>query len=154
MEVKDSFNIEGVTLKKLNQFSDDRGDVLHMLKSSDDNFTKFGEIYFSEILPGKIKAWKYNKMQSQNLAVPIGIVKFIIFDNRSDSNSFGNIAEITLGRHNYSLLHLPAGLWYGFKSKCNYPSLIANCIESPYDANESIKKDYSDDFCPVNWNLV
>ena len=43
-------NIEGVFVKELKQFQDDRGSVLHMLKSNDSNFNKFGEIYFSEIL--------------------------------------------------------------------------------------------------------
>lgn len=148
-------NIEGVFIKELKQFPDSRGSVLHMLKSSDNNFNGFGEVYFSEILPGKIKAWKYHKIQSQNLAVPIGNVKFVIYDDRINSTTFKNTLEIELGRPNsYFLLHIPPGLWYGFKSKCNYPSLIVNCSDMPHDKDESLKKDSFDNFGNINWEFV
>jgi dTDP-4-dehydrorhamnose 3,5-epimerase len=147
--------IEGVFIKELMQFQDDRGSVLHMLKSNDNNFNKFGEVYFSEILPGKIKAWKYHKKQSQNITVPIGNVKFVIYDDRKNSKTFNNTLEIELGRPNsYILLHIPPGLWYGFKSKSLYPSLIVNCADMPHDKDESFKKDYLDNFCNINWELI
>ena len=148
-------NIEGVFVKELKQFQDDRGAVLHMLKSNDSNFNKFGEIYFSEILPGKIKAWKYHKTQSQNIAVPIGNVKFVIYDDRENSKTFNTTIEIELGRPNsYFLLHIPPGLWYGFKSKCLYPSLIVNCAETPHDKDESLRRDLNDDFITFDWNKI
>ena len=148
-------NIEGVFIKELKQFQDDRGSVLHMIKSNDSNFNKFGEVYFSEILPGKVKAWKYHKTQSQNIAVPIGNVKFVIYDDRKNSKTFKNTLEIELGRPNsYFLLHIPPGLWYGFKSKCSHPSLIVNCAEMPHDKDESLKKDYLDNIFNINWELI
>ena len=39
-------NIDGVKIFKKNVISDDRGKILHMLKNTDENFVKFGEIYF------------------------------------------------------------------------------------------------------------
>jgi dTDP-4-dehydrorhamnose 3,5-epimerase len=154
--IKDNLiNIEGVFVKELSQFKDERGSVMHMIKSNDSNFTKFGEIYFSEILPEKIKAWKYHKTQSQNIAVPIGNVKFVIYDDRVNSRTYKNLLEIELGRPNsYFLLHIPPGLWYGFKSKCFYPSLIVNCSETPHDKDESLRRDLKDDFITIDWSKI
>ena len=42
--------IDGVSLHKLKQFHDERGKVMHMLRSNDSHFEKFGEIYFLAII--------------------------------------------------------------------------------------------------------
>ena len=44
--------IDGVKITEKNQIFDERGKVMHMIKSSDPEFKKFGEIYFSCINPG------------------------------------------------------------------------------------------------------
>ena len=86
-------NIEGIVLTKLKQIHDERGSVLHMIRSDSKEFVKFGECYFSEVLPKKIKAWKCHRLQTQNLAVPVGIIKIVIYDSRENSNSKGLIEE-------------------------------------------------------------
>ena len=41
--------IEGVTVRPLRQICDERGKVMHMLRSDDPHFERFGEIYFSVV---------------------------------------------------------------------------------------------------------
>ena len=41
--------IEGVVITPLKQIPDERGNVMHMFRSDDPEFEKFGEIYFSVI---------------------------------------------------------------------------------------------------------
>ena len=36
--------IEGIKITQLKQIEDERGKVMHMLRSDSDNFAKFGEI--------------------------------------------------------------------------------------------------------------
>ena len=55
------------------------GDVLRFLKKRE--LKEFSEIYFSEILPKKIKAWKKNKSIEQNIIVPYGNIKLAIIKN-------------------------------------------------------------------------
>ena len=43
--------IEGVKITPLRQIPDERGKIMHMLKSTDDHFSGFGEIYFSCVHP-------------------------------------------------------------------------------------------------------
>lgn len=148
-------NIKDLLLKELTQIKDSRGDILHMIKSSDKIFKKFGEIYFSEIKPGEIKAWKLHNLQTQNITVPSGRVLFIVYDDRINSPTYKNIFKIEIGRpDSYLLLTIPPGLWYGFKSKCTHSAIVANFTEIPHDINESKKKAINENLCDINWNLV
>ena len=50
--------IDGVSLHPLRQISVPNGDLWHALKATDDGFAGFGEAYFTQIEPHKIKGWK------------------------------------------------------------------------------------------------
>ena len=71
-----------VNFYDLKEISDKRGSVLHMIRSDADDFEAFGECYFSEILPKKIKAWKKHKLQTQNISVPVGEIILLTFLER------------------------------------------------------------------------
>ena len=43
--------LSGVKLIPLKVVEDNRGDIMHMLRSDSDHFLGFGEAYFSEISP-------------------------------------------------------------------------------------------------------
>ena len=150
--MKESLKIEGVIIQPLKQIDDKRGSVLHMLKNDSNLFKQFGEVYFSEIHSGLVKAWKQHKKQSQNLAVPLGIIRLVIYDKRPNSNTHGKIAEYTLGRpEDYKLVHIPPMLWYGYQGIGDQTALIANCTDLSHDPEEI--KSLSDDTnqIPYQW---
>ena len=72
--------IEGVVITPLKKIIDERGTIMHMLRSDSDVFTSFGEIYFSTINPKFIKAWHKHKEATLNYACIQGKVKFVLFD--------------------------------------------------------------------------
>jgi len=145
--------ISDVIITPLLIFSDSRGSVLHMLKSDSPTFTKFGEVYFSEILPNSVKAWKKHKIHTQNFAVPIGNIKLVIFDDREMSLTKGKIQIIEMGRpDNYVRVTIPPNLWYGFTSIGNNKSLLVNCSDLPHDKSESLVLDFDSTLIPYNWN--
>src|SRR5712671_2759364 len=110
-----NLTIEGVIVTELRQIADQRGAVLHMLRSDSVDFTRFGECYFSEVFPGIVKAWKRHRLQTQNFAVPYGRVRVVIYDDRDASPTRGNLQVHELGRPDaYRRLRIPPGLWYGF----------------------------------------
>jgi len=150
--VNDLTNIEGVTTHKLVEVADDRGSVLHMLSVNSPSFKQFGECYFSEVKPGVIKAWKMHHEQTQNLAVPLGRVKLVIFDDRDNSKTKGNLKVLELGRPDaYLRVQIPPGLWYGFACIGEAPALIANCADIPHDPKESERRSVSDTRIPYDW---
>jgi dTDP-4-dehydrorhamnose 3,5-epimerase len=131
-------SIEGLLLTPLRVIADDRGAVLHMLRADAPEFTRFGECYFSEVQPGAIKAWKRHRAQTQNLAVPVGRIRIVIYDARADSRSRGRCEAIELGRPDaYARLRIPPRLWYGFVGLGTTAALIANCADTPHDPGEA-----------------
>ncbi len=48
--------IDGVLIRPLKIIPDSRGQIMHMLRSDSPGFAGFGEVYFSCIEPGAIKA--------------------------------------------------------------------------------------------------
>jgi dTDP-4-dehydrorhamnose 3,5-epimerase len=144
--------IKDVVLTELKQFPDERGTLLHMLRNDDPTFTTFGECYFSEVLPGAVKAWKLHREQTQHFCVPVGRIKLVIYDNRKDSVSNGNVQLINLGRpDSYFRIMIPPGLWYGFTCISKIPALLVNCADIPHNPQESEVRMIDDVSIPYKW---
>ena len=144
--------IEGVTLADLCEISDDRGSVLHMLRNNSPDFVRFGECYFSEVLPGKVKAWRRHSIQTQNLAVPVGHMRIVIFDSREKSVTNGCLQVVELGRPStYFRLQIPPNLWYGFGCIGDVAALMVNCADYPHDPSESEQRAIGDLGIPYQW---
>ena len=147
--------IHGVLISPLKQFSDQRGSVLQMLRSDAPEFVNFGECYFSEVLPGAIKAWKRHRAQTQNLAVPVGRIRLVIYDDRESSTTRGEVRVLELGRPDaYLRLLIPPGLWYGFACVGTTPALLANCTDLPHDPTDSEVLLLKDPAIPYSWIIA
>jgi len=130
--------IEGVSTWPLKKIVDERGMILRMVREGVAPYEKFGEIYFSGINPGVIKGWKMHTKQNQNIAVPVGLIKLVIFDPRPNSKTRGNIFELETGIDNYILIHIPNNTYYGWKCLGNNAALIAACSDIPHDPQEAV----------------
>lgn len=147
--------IMGVSLTTLRQTSDTRGSVLHMLRSDDPEFINFGECYFSEILPGSVKAWKRHRRQTQTLAVPVGRVFMVMYDDREISDTPKQLQTLELGRpESYVRVRIPPGVWYGFACLSSTPALLVNCVDMPHDPNESDLCPLGDSTVPYQWKVL
>jgi dTDP-4-dehydrorhamnose 3,5-epimerase len=144
--------IDGVRLVPLRRIDDDRGSVLHMLKSTDEWFVGFGEMYFSTVLPGAVKAWRRHTRMTTNLAVPVGTVRVLLVDERADSATSGLADEISLGDGNYGLLIVPPFVWSGFHNDSPSTVLVANCASLPHDPAEVERRDANDSRMPQPWS--
>lgn len=150
--MKVSSEIDGVVITELRQITDERGAVLHMFRCDAPEFTRFGECYFSEVLPGAIKAWKRHRVQTQNVAVPVGRIRFVIYDDRNGSPTRGNVQVLELGREDsYLRLKIPPGLWYGFACIGETPALVVNCADVPHDPADSETLEMKDSAIPYRW---
>jgi dTDP-4-dehydrorhamnose 3,5-epimerase len=146
--------IDGVTITSLRQILDERGKVMHMLRITDSVFVSFGEIYFSCIYPNAVKAWHIHKQMTLNYAVPHGRVKLVLFDDRENSPTSGEVQEICLGEENYSLVTVPPLIWNGFKGIGTEMAIVANCASIPHDPNEIERRDPLDSSIPYDWALT
>ncbi len=143
--------IEGVIITPLKQFPDERGSVKHIIKSTDEGFKGFGEVYCSTINPGVIKGWHYHKVVTLNYTVLKGLIKFVLFDQREGSSSQDVIQEILMGDENYVRVTVPAGIWTGFKCIGTEVAVVCNVIDEPFDETETRRKDLNDTDIPYCW---
>ena len=145
--------IDGVVLTPLRQIFDERGKVMHMLRSDSSIFSKFGEIYFSCTHPGVVKAWHLHKEMTLNYAVIFGEIKFVLFDDRLNSPTRGQIQELFISPENYMLVTVPPMVWNGFKSVGTQTSIVANCATIPHSPDELERRPPDDPKIPYDWAL-
>lgn len=145
--------INGVVITPLRQIADERGKVMHMLRNDAAHFSAFGEIYFSCVYPGAIKAWHLHKRMILNYAVPHGNIKFVLYDDRAGSSTKGEIQEIFLGPDNYCLVTVPPLVWNGFKGIGTEAAVVANCASIAHDPEEISRCDPMDGSIPYDWEL-
>ena len=145
--------IDGVSVIPLRRIPDERGTVLHMLRRDDPHFIQFGEIYFSTIYEGVVKGWHRHKDMTLNYACVRGRVKLVIFDDREESKTNGELMEIFLGPDNYSLVMIAPGLWNGFKGMSSPDAIIANCCTHVHDPQRSERLDPFNNHIPYQWDV-
>jgi dTDP-4-dehydrorhamnose 3,5-epimerase len=145
--------IDGVKVTPLQQFFDERGKVMHMMRNNSPEFTKFGEIYFSCTYPDAVKAWHLHQKMTLNYAVVHGAIKCVLYDDRPDSPTHGVIEEYFMSPENYFLLSVPPLVWNGWKGIGKEISIVANCSDIPHDPQEIHRKPAIGSDIEYDWNL-
>ena len=126
---------------------------MHMLRADDPHFDKFGEIYFSTVYPGAIKAWHIHKEMTLNYAFVSGMIKMVLYDDRESSPTRSALMELFVGESNYCLITVPPLVWNGFKGVGGHPAIVANCATIPHDPSEISRLDPFSPSIPYNWDL-
>ena len=145
--------IEGVKVVPLKQIADERGKIMHMLKSTDPHYIQFGEIYFSCAWPGTIKGWHIHRSMTINNTVMVGRAKLVMYDGREGSPTKGQIQEEFIGEDNYCLVQIPPGIANGYKAYGDTLVILANCATEPHDPEEIIRIDPFTNDIPYDWEL-
>ncbi|MDZ4812143.1 MAG: dTDP-4-dehydrorhamnose 3,5-epimerase family protein [Pseudomonadota bacterium] len=145
--------IDGVVVTPLRQIPDERGKVMHMLRSDAPHFDRFGEIYFSAVHPGAIKAWHIHKLMTLNYAVVHGMIKFVLYDDREGSPTRGKLQELFIGESNYCLVTVPPLVWNGFKGYGEKAAIVANCTTHVHTPDEIERMSPFSDRIPYDWDI-
>ena len=146
--------IEGIVITPLRQIPDERGTVLHMLRATDPVFSGFGEVYFSTVKHGAVKAWKRHQRMVLNVVCLHGAIRFVCYDDRSQSPTRGAVQEIQLSADpaHYALATIPPGVWTGFTGVASGESILCNCASIPHDPAESDRLPWDDSAIPYLWS--
>ncbi len=110
------------------------GNVMHAMKETSVGYAGFSEAYFSQIDKGAIKAWKRHKKMTLNLIVPVGEIRFVLFDDREVTNN--QFQEIIISKDNYCRLTVPPMVWVGFQGLSNDGSMLLNIANVEHDPDE------------------
>jgi dTDP-4-dehydrorhamnose 3,5-epimerase len=124
-----------------------------MLKETDPHFEHFGEIYFSTVRPGVVKAWKNHRTATGNYACIFGSVRLVLYDERPASVTRRQVMELMLGVDFYSLVVVPPGVWTGFQGLSRPYAILASCPTEPYDPAEFERVDPTTERIPYSWQV-
>jgi dTDP-4-dehydrorhamnose 3,5-epimerase len=146
-------SIKDIALTPLKIIPGEGGMVMHALKASDNYFEGFGEAYFSTVDKGSIKGWKCHTKMVLNIVVPVGAIRFVVYDGREDSETVNTFNEFCLGTEfEYSRLTVPPNLWMAFQGVGDGLNLLLNLASIPHDPEEAKKLPTFNDYIPqYNW---
>ena len=143
-------SLDDILVTRLKRIPTVGGDVMHGLKKSDNGFNGFGEVYFSWVEQGAIKAWKCHQRITLNLIVPLGEVRFVFFSKERLAEQKEEFRIEKLGDNRYSRLTVPPGIWFGFQGIALGRSLLMNLADIEHDPEEVLNKPVSNFF--YDWN--
>ncbi len=145
--------ISGVKVKRLRVIPDERGRLMEILRSDDEIFEKFGQVYITTAYPGVVKGWHYHRIQSDNMAVVKGMMKIVLYDARKDSPTYGEVNEFFAGEHNPILIHIPPFVYHGFKCISEYEAIVVNIPTERYNYDEpdEYRIDPHNNDIPYDW---
>lgn len=147
--------IAGVRVKRLRVIPDERGRLMEILRSDDELFVRFGQLYMTTAHPGVVKGWHFHKKQVDNFAVVRGMIKLALYDRREDSPTRGEVNEFFLGEHNPQLVQIPVLVLHGFKAIGTAEAIVINCPTEVYDyaAPDEFRVDPRSKEIPYDWSL-
>ena len=108
----------------------ENGNVKHGLRSSDNSFKGFGELYFTEVKKNKVKGWKRHTKMTLNLLPVIGDIVLYIKRDLLDTPE-----EVFFGSDDYKLVCIESNVWFAFKGIADV-NVMANLASIEHDPSE------------------
>jgi dTDP-4-dehydrorhamnose 3,5-epimerase len=129
--------IEGVEIKDLTKNIDERGFFAELSRQDWVEILNKDEILqfnLSYSYPEIVRAWhRHLKGQNDYFYCVEGAVKVCAYDDRAESNTFGEIDEIILSREQLRLVRIPGILWHGYKVISDKPAIVLYGVNRLYN---------------------
>jgi len=145
--------IKGVKIKKLKIIPDDRGKLMEILRSDDDIFIKFGQVYITTAKPDIAKAWHWHKLQTDSFCCVFGKMRLALYDAREDSTTHSQVDEFEMSLEDPMVVQIPPGVYHGFKCIGAEEALVINTVTEPYnhEAPDEYRVDPYDNDIDYDW---
>ncbi len=145
--------IKDVQVKKLKLISDERGRLMEILRSDEEIFQKFGQIYMTTAYPGVIKAWHYHKKQDDYFTCISGAMRLALYDARKDSPTYKEINDFVISLDNPVLVKIPRFVYHGFKCVGDKEAVVINTPTIPYSSKDpdEYRVDAFENDIPYDW---
>ena len=148
--------IKGVIIVKLNKFSDERGFLVETLRIDnlpDDLHPLMS--YVSYTKPGVARGpHEHNKQTDIFCFMGPGNFRVKLWDNRKESDNYGNCLEVIGGKDNPIRVVIPPGVVHGYKNiskevdgmVLNYPDKLYRGWDKKEEVDEIRHEDKEDEF--------
>jgi len=148
--------IEGVIIEKLNKFTDERGFLVETFRIDNltDNLQPIMS-YTSYTRPGKARGpHEHNKQTDIFCFIGPGNFKVKLWDNRKESDTYGNCLEVIGGKDNPIRVIVPPKVVHGYKNisketdgmVLNYPDKLYRGWGRKEEVDEIRHEDKEDEF--------
>lgn len=133
--------IEGVRVKQLTKYCDDRGYFAELVRDDEPELLKrFGQASISMSYPGVIKAFHYHDYQDDLWCFPSGNAQVVLYDLRETSPSYGKTDVFYMGEENSILLLIPKGVAHGYRVLGQKPATIVYFTTESYNREKPDEK--------------
>ncbi|MBI1800270.1 MAG: dTDP-4-dehydrorhamnose 3,5-epimerase family protein [Chloroflexi bacterium] len=107
--------IDGVVIKELKTYPDERGFFREIIRATDDFFAEgFAQWSQSKMFRDVIKAWHIHQQQVDWWYVPMGCIKTVLHDLRPESPTYRQTQEILMGEDfGEKVVKIPPGVAHG-----------------------------------------
>lgn len=144
--------INGVEIKDLTVYSDERGFFAEILRESEKKFgVKFAQLSFSKTFHGIAKGWHLHKKQTDFVCVISGDIKYVMYDTRKKSKTYKKLIEVLMGETaGYRLIKVPPGIAHGYKI-INGPAYVIYLTDQEYDPKDELRISHDDKEIGYDW---
>ena len=146
--------IEGVKVKTLVKYPDDRGFFAEILRDDDGLLNRFGQASISKTYPGVIKAFHYHQFQEDLWFFPVGNAQVVLHDLRPDSPTYKETNIFYMGEDNPVLLLIPIMVAHGYRVLGNLPAVIIYFTTQSYQPGnpDEHRIPWDDSFIGFDWS--
>lgn len=132
--------IEGLRIKRLNKYQDQRGHLTELYRFDEDNYQP-QMAYASITNPGVSRGPHEHVYQSDGFAFfGPGNFRLYLWDRREDSNTKGEKIEIEVGEDNPCFVIVPPGVVHGYKCISDEPALSVNLPDKLYKGDNKAEE--------------
>lgn len=132
--------IEGIVVKDLIKHVDERGFFSELLREDwnellgEDSIVQFNLSYS---YPGIVRAWHRHLRGQVDYFICIeGAIKVCAYDDREDSETYGELDEIVLSSERLRVVRIPGILWHGYKAIGTKPIRLLYGVNRIYNSKD------------------
>ncbi len=126
--------IDGVVVREVLHVPRDHGVITELYRPEwDPSGLPVVHAYQSRLFSGALGAWSCHKKSIDRLFVNLGHVKVVLYDDRNDSKTFGEVMELHVGDARPAFLVIPIGVWHGVQNLGSSDAMMLNFPTCAYD---------------------
>ena len=144
--------IDGVVVRKLKTYTDERGFFRELIRITDDFFAEgFGQWSHSLMFDGVIKAWHLHHLQTDWWYVVSGVLRVGLCDMHADSPTYKTVMDFLMGDLQPAhIIKIPPGVAHGCKT-VQGPVNLFYVTSHVYDPDDEVRLAYNDPAIDFDW---
>ena len=134
-------------ITEIESIADHRGSVIKVIAEDSTNFAGFGELYFSTVKTGVIKAWRRHKQMTVNLMLVTGKVRLVVLESLDNEPEL----DLVLDARQRILVTIEPRKWYGFQGLSEAEAMLMNFANIKHDDLEVERLDHDAGGVSYTW---